>query len=126
MKLIRTTMTRELVLVLNGVMTNLLMECSRNKLLRERTFDEVWCYIEDDVCSEMCESVSEIPAIIAVAKFGNIYALKTPDCLLEEQLSVFESFFQNAEEKDKFLVFSGRDYEAASKYRKVLFFDKKK
>ena len=56
------------------------------------------------------------PAMIAVAQYGNWYAIYVPEYFSEEQFKIFEYFLRDAEENDTFFVFSEKSHAAMKKY----------
>lgn len=61
-------------------------------------------------------STDDGPAMIAIAKIGDLHAMCIPDYLTDEQLVIFEFVLRDADSNDHIVVFSQRDYDAANKY----------
>lgn len=107
-----STVSKERVEVQYKAMEKLLWKCEECSCLKGKTAEEVWCYW---VCSDY--STEDGPAMVAIAKFGNVYAMRTPDYLTEKQLVVFEFVLRDAAPQDEVVVFSQRDYDAVQKYK---------
>ena len=106
-----STVTQKQVKVQQEAMEKLLWKCEESNLFK-KSAEQVWCYY---VCGDY--ATDDGPAMVAIAKFGNVYAMRTPEYLTEKQLVVFEFVLRDAEPQDEIVVFSKKDYDAVMKYK---------
>ena len=106
-----STVTQKQVKAQHEAMEKLLWKCEESNLFK-KSVEQVWCYY---VCGDYV--TDDGPAMVAIAKFGNVYAMRTPEYLTEKQLVVFEFVLRDAEPQDEIVVFSKKDYDAVMKYK---------
>jgi len=82
-----------------------------SKIFTGKIADYIFTY---SVCDQY--ETDDGPAMIAVAQYGNWYAVYAPEYFSEEQFKIFEYFLQKAEENDTFFVFSEKSRDAMRKY----------
>lgn len=92
-------------------MERLQWKCEESIFLKGKVAEEIFCYF---VCGDY-ES-EDGPALITIAKFGDVYAMSTPLYLKDEQMVIFEFVLRDVEPHETVIVFNKRDYEAAEKY----------
>ena len=92
-------------------MERLQWRCEESIFLKGQVAEEIFCYF---VCRDY-ES-ADGPAMLAIAKFGDVYAMSTPSYLKDDQLVVFEFILRDIEPHETVIVFNKRDYDAAEKY----------
>ena len=106
-----STVAQKEVNAMHEAMEKLLWKCEESKRLGKGA-EQVWChYVYGEYATD------DGPAMVAIAKFGNVYAMRTPEYLTEKQLVIFEFVLRHVEPQDEIVVFSMRDYDAAMKYK---------
>ena len=88
-------------------------KCSSIEGFREKTADKIIIYAVET--SYVTKAGKEI---LAIAQYGNIYAIYSPEYLTDEDLIIFQSLLDDVEDEDHLVVFRKRDYDAINKYFK--------
>lgn len=94
-------------------MEELMSKCEENNLFKGKPAEEVLCYYYVLGYNYTDDGAP----IVAIAKFENVYAMRAPECLTEEQLEVFKFALQDVQPQNEIVVFSQRDYDAVMKYK---------
>ena len=108
-----STVSKQQVEVQYNTMEKLMQQCETCNILKSKTAEEVVCYY---ICSDY--NTEDGPAMVAIASFGNIHAMMTPDYVTEKQLVVFEFVLRNLEPHEEIVVFSKKDYDAVKYYKR--------
>lgn len=86
-------------------------KCESCELFKKKTADDIFIYkVETDYRTEKGD------AMIAVARYGDTYALHPPKYLTGKQWTILEFFLGYLEPKDKLVVFSQETFENLEKY----------
>ena len=103
--------SKEEIELQSTIIAKLEEKCASCTKLLEESVDSIWTY-----SVVVGYRTDDGPAIVAIAKYGNIYAIYEPEYLTEEQLVVYEFLIRDVESKDRLIVFSKRGYDAIKKY----------
>lgn len=85
--------------------------CESCKLFKNKTADEVFIY---KIFSEY--ETEDGKAMVAIARYGEIYAIHPPKYLTGEQWVVLEFFLRNLEPNDRLVVFSQETFVNLGRY----------
>lgn len=89
-------------------------ECKAHVFFELKEPDEVYvyCFASD----EFRRVNEERRVIVAIARYGNIFAMKTPDYVTDENLSIFNEVLNDLDRKSEVVLFTEKDYEAVIRY----------
>ncbi len=86
-------------------------KCESCKLFKKKTADDVFIYtVHSDYITK------DGYAMVAIARYGDTYAIHPPKYLTGEQWCVLEFLLRNVEPKEKLVVFSQETFENLEKY----------
>ena len=105
------TIPKKYVKVEYNTINELQEKCESCKLFEKKKADDVFIYkILKDYRTENGD------AMIAVARYGDTYAIHSPKYLIGEQWSVLEFFLRDIELEKKLVVFSQEIFENLGRY----------
>lgn len=110
-----STVTQKTLEVKLDAIQKLRWKCEECKHFKGKDPEVAWCFEISDYYDDKYSSENG-PAIVAIAKFGDVYAMMTPMYLTEKQMVVWEFVLRMMEEKDEIVVFSQRDFDVISRY----------
>lgn len=86
-------------------------KCESCKLFKKKTADDVFIYtVHSDYTTE------DGAAMVAIARYGDTYAIHPPKYLTGKQWTVLEFLLRDVEPKDKLVFFSQETFENLGKY----------
>ena len=106
-----STISKETIEAEYNTIKELQEKCESCKLFKKKTADDVFIYKFDRSCSTENED-----AMIAVARYGNIYAIHSSKNFTEKQWDILKSFVTDVEPKDELVVFSQEIFRNLVKY----------
>ncbi|MCI8655748.1 MAG: hypothetical protein HFJ48_07850 [Clostridia bacterium] len=93
------------------MLKELQQKCDSCKLFKGKEADNIFVYI---IRSEY--ATNDGPAMLAIARYGDTYAIHPPKYLAGEQWVVLEFLLDNADSTDELLVFSSETFRNIEKY----------
>lgn len=86
-------------------------KCESCKLFKKKTADDIWVFtVHSDYETE------DGAAMVAIAQYGNTYAIHPPKYLTGKQWTVLEFLLRRIEPTDKLVVFSQETFQYLGKY----------